>query len=418
MANDDVEVAVIGGGAAGLAAARRLHDAGVRCLIVEARPRLGGRAFTVSDPSGFPIDLGCGWLHSAERNPWSEIAKAQGRVIEKTPPPWERPLLTNGFSPSDQRDYLKASHAFYQRLDTAEQQPDRPASSLLEPGARWNNLIVTVNTFVSGAELPDVSAHDLARYEDDGVNWRVTEGFGTLVSSSALDVPAVLGCPVDRIDRSGLRLRIETAAGAIIADQAIVAVPTPALTNEDFFAPALPAKVEAALALPLGLDDKLFMSLEHAEEFEKESRLFGRTDRVGTGAYHFRPFGRPQIEAYFGGTLAREIEANGDAAFFDFASGELTALLGGDFAKRIKPTRVHRWGADPFARGSYSYARPGKADQRAVLAAPVDDLLFFAGEACSRNDYSTAHGAWLTGVAAAGQVLNARQKSRAQAVSS
>ena len=192
-------------------------------------------------------------------------------------------------------------------------------------------------------------------------------------------------------------------------------MPTPALANEHFFVPALPAKVEAALALPLGLDDKLFMSLEHAEEFEKESRLFGRTDRVGTGAYHFRPFGRPQIEAYFGGTLARELEANGDAAFFDFASGELTALLGGDFARRIRPIRVHRWGADRFARGSYSYARPGQADQRAALAAPVDDRLFFAGEACSRNDYSTAHGAWLTGVAAAGQVLDARQKSRAEA---
>jgi monoamine oxidase len=157
------------------------------------------------------------------------------------------------------------------------------------------------------------------------------------------------------------------------------------------------------------------MSLEHAEEFEEESRLFGRTDRVGTGAYHFRPFGRPQIEAYFGGMLARELEANGDAAFFDFASGELTALLGGDFARRIRPIRVHRWGADRFARGSYSYARPGQADQRAVLAAPVDDRVFFAGEACSRNDYSTAHGAWLTGVAAAGQVLDARQKSRTQA---
>jgi monoamine oxidase len=413
MTNDDVEVAVIGGGAAGLAAARKLHDAGVRCLIVEARPRLGGRAWTVVDPSGFPIDLGCGWLHSADRNPWSEIARLQARTIDKSPPPWSRQSLTYGFSASEQRDYWTASHAFYERLETAEQRPDQPASALLDPASRWTNLIVTVSTFVSGAELPDVSAHDLARYEDTGVDWRVTDGFGTLISSSATDVPARLGCPVNRIDRSGLRLRIETAMGTITADQAIVAVPTPALTDENFFAPALPAKVEAALALPLGLDDKLFLWLDHAEEFEQDTRMFGRTDRVGTGAYQFRPFGRPQIEAYFGGTLAHELEANGDAAFFDFASGELTALLGNDFAKRISPTRVHRWGADPFARGSYSYARPGQADQRAILAEPVDDRLFFAGEACSRSDYSTAHGAWLTGVATAEQVLKARQKSKA-----
>src|SRR5262245_58490631 len=141
--------------------------------------------------------------------------------------------------------------------------------------------------------------------------------------------------------------------------------------------------------------------------------MFGRIDQIGTGAYHFRPFGRPQIEAYFGGTLARELEAAGEAAFFDFAANELTALLGSDFAKRIRLIRVHRWGADPFARGSYSFARPGKADERAVLAAPVENRLFFAGEACSRNDYSTVHGAFFTGVAAADQVLAARGKGTA-----
>jgi monoamine oxidase len=241
----------------------------------------------------------------------------------------------------------------------------------------------------------------------------MTNGYGALISSYAADVPATLNCPALRIDRSGLRLRIETAMGTITAGQAIIAVPASALTDETFFTPALPEKIEAALGLPLGLDDKLFLSLDHAEEFEKDSRLFGRTDRTGTGAYHLRPFGRPHIEAYFGGTLARELEAEGDAAFFDFASNELTGLLGSDFAKRIKPIRVHRWGADPFARGSYSFALPGKADERATLAKPAEGRLFFAGEACSRSDYSTAHGAFLTGVAAADQVLAVRRKASA-----
>jgi monoamine oxidase len=203
-------------------------------------------------------------------------------------------------------------------------------------------------------------------------------------------------------------LRIETARGAIAANQAIVTVPTPILPDENFFAPALPAKAEAAAGLPLGLDDKLFLALDHAEEFEQDTRLFGRTDRAGTGAYHLRPFGRPQIECYFGGTLAHELEAGGERAFFDFAVSELVGLLGGDFARRLKPIRIQCWGADPFARGSYSYARPGKADLRAALAAPVDGRLFFAGEACSLHDFSTAHGAWLTGVAAADQVIAAR----------
>ena len=106
--------------------------------------------------------------------------------------------------------------------------------------------------------------------------------------------------------------------------------------------------------------------------------------------------------------MRARLEAAGEGAFFDFAVGELTGLLGGDFAKRLKPIRVHRWGADPFARGAYSYALPGKADCRAVARrAPVDDRLFFAGEACSQHDYSTAHGAYRTGIAAAEDVMKA-----------
>jgi monoamine oxidase len=137
--------------------------------------------------------------------------------------------------------------------------------------------------------------------------------------------------------------------------------------------------------------------------------LFCRTDRAGTGAYHLRPFGRPQIEAYFGGRLAWELEAEGEDAFFAFSVSELKDALGLDFARRVQPIGLHCWGRDPFARGSYSYALPGAADCRAALAAPLDDRLFFAGEACSQSDFSTAHGAFATGVAAAEQVIAVRQ---------
>ncbi|MGA9196150.1 MAG: FAD-dependent oxidoreductase, partial [Pseudolabrys sp.] len=173
----------------------------------------------------------------------------------------------------------------------------------------------------------------------------------------------------------------------------------------------LPDKIEAARGLPLGLADKLFLSLDNAEEFEKDSRLFGATDRTATATYHFRPFGHPQIEVYFGGRLAHDLEAAGESAFFDFALSELTRLFGSTFAQRVKPIHVHRWGNDPFANGSYSYALPGMAECRRKLAAAVDDRLFFAGEACSTADFSTAHGGWITGVVAAEQVIAARARS-------
>jgi len=410
MAHSETEVAIIGGGAAGIAAGRRLREASIDCLLIEARPRLGGRAWTVTDQSGFALDLGCGWLHSADRNPWATVAQAQGRTIDKTPPPWTRPSLPIGFPLAEQHDFGNAMERFYERVEAAAtKSPDVTAASVLEPDDRWNNLIVAVGTYISGAELDKISARDFVNYDDNGVNWRVVEGYGATIAAAGDGLPVVLDCPVRRIDRRGQRLKIETAKGTITADQAIVTLPSTVLAdNENLFAPALPEKTQAARGLPLGLADKLFLSLDDAEEFEADSRLFGATDRSAVAAYHLRPFGRPQIEAYFGGQLASDLEAQGERAFFDFAVSELVNLLGGAFARRIKPIHMHRWGADPFARGSYSYALPGMADCRAALAAPVDGRLYFAGEACSRGDFSTAQGGWITGVSAADQIIAAR----------
>jgi monoamine oxidase len=211
------------------------------------------------------------------------------------------------------------------------------------------------------------------------------------------------------IDHRGNRLRVETDKGAIAADQVIVTIPSAVLAAEHIvFTPALPEKIQAARALPLGLADKLFIALDGAEEFDKEVRVFGHIDRSRTAGYHFRPFGRPMIEAYFGGGFAAELETGGEAAFFDFAVSELVHQFGSEFARRLKPIRMHCWGRDRFSLGSYSSALPGFADCRQTLAEPVDNRLFFAGEACSRNDFSTAHGAWFTGAAAADQVIAAR----------
>jgi monoamine oxidase len=412
MPDSDFETVVIGGGAAGLAAARRLHQAGVKCLVVEARPRLGGRAWSVIESSGFALDLGCGWLHSADRNPWVKVAEEQGQTIDKTPPPWRRRSLPHGFPEGGQREFLHAQQEFFAKVgERAHIEPDISVGSLLPPNGRWNNLINAIGTYISGAELDRVSARDFDNFEDTDVNWRVVEGYGATIAASGADLTLALDCAVQQINHSGKRLKIETARGRISADQTIVTLPTAILVDTDkLFLPHLPEKTQAAQNLPLGLADKLFLSLEGAEEFEADSRIFGATDRTATAAYHFRPFGRPQIEAYFGGRLAAELEAAGGQAFFEFARTELARQLGSAFANRVKPIQIHPWGSDPFARGSYSYAVPGMAACRETLASPVDDRLFFAGEACSLGDFSTAHGAFITGVSAAEQALGARAR--------
>ena len=199
MANGDVEVVVIGGGAAGVAAARRLQRASIRCLLVEARPRLGGRAWTVHDSAGHSLDLGCGWLHSADRNPWVGVAQAEGLSIDKTPPPWMNRQLERSFPRAEFADYRKVFTEFYERLDDAAQrEPDAPASTLLDPASRWNPLMNATSTYISGAELDRISLKDLDRYHSTDVNWRVIEGYGTLISEAWGGAAANAGLPGQR----------------------------------------------------------------------------------------------------------------------------------------------------------------------------------------------------------------------------
>ena len=408
MTGGDTEVLIVGGGAAGIAAGRCLQQAGVRCLLVEARSRLGGRAWTVREPNG-ASDLGCGWLHSADRNPFVGIAEEEGCTIDRTVPPWTRPAIPANFPAAEQAAFREAMTAFHERLDDHDfAGGDLAAASLLDPGNRWNPLIDAISTYYSGAELARVSGLDLQRYDDSGVNGRVVEGYGAAIVRHAAGLPVQLDCHLSRIDHGGARLRAETSLGTITADAAVITLPSSLLAQERIrFDPPLPDKVEAASQLPLGLADKLFLQLDGAQEFDADCRLFGRTDTAATATYHLRPFARPTVEVYYGGALAAELEAEGESALFDFARTELVGALGSAFARRVRPIAAHLWGTDPLARGSYSFARPGCADARRTLAAPVDDRLFFAGEACSVRDFSTAHGAYLTGRDAAGALIAA-----------
>ncbi|MET0547050.1 MAG: FAD-dependent oxidoreductase, partial [Caulobacterales bacterium] len=124
-------------------------------------------------------------------------------------------------------------------------------------------------------------------------------------------------------------------------------------------------------------------------------------DTADTGSYYIRPLGRPVIECFLGGVFAQELERAGEAAAISFVIDELRDLLGADFARGLSPLAVTQWGQEKTIGGSYSHALPGHADARAILARPVSERLCFAGEACSAQDYSTAHGAWQSGIAAA-----------------
>ena len=405
----EVDIAVIGGGAAGVAAARRLGSAPVSVLLLEARARLGGRAHTV--PAGaYPVDLGAGWLHSADANAWRPIAEELGFTIDRTPPPWMRQAFNLDYPPEEQRAYRQAFEALEQRVEAAAQDglPDRPVSDLLEPGSRWNARLNAFSGAYNGAPFDDISLHDYHAYEDTGVNWRIAEGYGTTVAAWGDGLPVALGAPVSRIEHGGARLRLTTPEGVLEARAAIVCVQTAVLAQGRLaFDPPLSDKVAAAADLPLGHVNKAFLALAEPEAFPAETTLVTRFDTAMTGTYHLRPFGRTMIEGFFGGDLAAELERAGMAAFGDFAIDELAGALGSDFRRKVRLLTASTWAMEPWTGGAYSHARPGRAGARTIMAEPVEGRLFFAGEACSPHAFSTAHGAYETGIAAGEAALAA-----------
>ncbi|MGB3867036.1 MAG: NAD(P)/FAD-dependent oxidoreductase [Xanthobacteraceae bacterium] len=406
----DIDVAIIGGGAAGLGAAHALMEAGRSVLVLEARGRLGGRACTVLPVPDVVFDVGCGWLHSADRNSFVAIAGRLGFEIDKNRPPWREQAAHPAFPPEQRADFLAALDAFYERAEDASDAPqDSVASEWLEPGNRWNPTIDAISTYINGCELDSVSVYDMDAYEDTEINWRVRRGYGALIAAYGAPCPVALDTVVTLIDHSGKRLRIETSRGTLTAAKAVVTVPTDLIADEAIcFTPALPAKVGAACGLPLGLADKVMLRLDQPEALPVDGSLRAATMRCGMGTYHTRPFGQPCIEGFFGGRFARELEDAGEGALAAQSIDEIVAILGSSFRRRLTPLAASRWAHDPFARGSYSHAMPGCADCRAVLAAPVDNRLFFAGEATSLNFFSTAHGARDSGERAARELLRGR----------
>jgi monoamine oxidase len=409
----EYDVAIIGAGAAGVAAARRLFEAGCSALLIEASDRVGGRAWTTA-VAGMPLDLGCGWLHSADRNPMVALAEADGFTIDRVQSAWREQYRNLGFSREEQHAAWTAWTDFEARLDEQPPASDRAADAL-QPGDRWNDYLEALSGYISGAGLAEVSVADYLAYDHASTdqNWRVAEGYGALIAGLLPPIALRLATPVSAIDHGGTGVRLATRAGTVAAKAAIVTVSTAVLaSNAIAFTPAVDDHREAATRLPLGLADKLFIGLREGHGLEADTHLLGDPHSAATGSYYIMPFGRPVIEVYLGGVGAEAMEAAGLAAAFDFAGDQLAALLGSGIRAKLHPLIGSSWRRTEHVGGSYSHALPGHAPSRAILAKPVGVRLFFAGEATHPTDYSTAHGAWESGLRAADEALAALARLR------
>ena len=405
--NSDVDVVIVGGGAAGIGAARRLAQSGLTTILLEAGSRLGGRAWT-HDISNLHLDLGCGWFHSADRNAWVRIAEAAGIPIDRSPAQWGLQYRDLGFPKADQVKARQAFAAWMQRLEHSPP-PGDCAADALDPAGEWNNYLRTIVGFISGGSPERLSIADYLAYDEasSDYNWRAPSGYGSLVASSLpAQVTLRLATPVESIALRPKGLTILTPSGAIRARAAILTVSTTVLSGDELKLPAeLAPWREAARLLPLGRNEKFFLQILGQAPFETETQLLGNPRELRTASYYIRPLASPVIECFFGGEGARCVEEGGPAAGFDFATAQLCALFGAGIRSALHPLASSSWSRMKHIGGAYSYALPGHASARNELAQPFDGRLFFAGEATSVGDFSTAHGAHDSGVRAADEAV-------------
>jgi monoamine oxidase len=407
----DVDVAIVGAGAAGVGAARRLATSGLSVVLLEASARVGGRAWTC-DIAGLHLDLGCGWLHSADRNSWTRVAEASGFEVDRRTPAWRTQYRDLGFSPAEQTAATKAFADWSERLVKAPPASDR-AVDVLEPDEEWRAYLQAMSGFISGAALEQISVADYVAYDtaSTGSNWRLPAGYGTLISNSIPGhIDLRLSTPIQAIDVVPGGVTLSTLRGTLRTRSAILTVSTAVLAGDDI---AMPASMDpwrqAAASLPLGRDEKLYLEIVGDSPFASETHVFGDPRNVRTGVYYIRPLGEPVIECFLGDAGARVIEEEGQMVGFAHAIDQLAALFGSEVRRNLHPLVASNWSRLTHIGGAYSHALPGYATARQELARPFEQRIFFAGEATNMSDFSTAHGAHDSGIRAADEVLEALQ---------
>ena len=402
----NVDVVIVGAGAAGISAARHLLSAGKRIAVLEARDRVGGRAWTETATLGVPVDMGCAWLHSADRNPWTTYARQHGFTVIERLPEWGAHVGAIRLLEEERTERGLAISRYDAILSDAARRGIDVAVSELLPQDRYRARFDNIVTFLAGAESTRMSSLDFANYSDNEIDWTVKGGLGAVVAHAANGLEVQLSTAVRQIDARGPRLRVSTDSGTVEAGAVIVTVPTSVLAAGTIgFLPHAPqAFLEAFAGLPMGSNSKVFFRMSPGSLPYAESTTFMSTQQSSrAGSYQAWPGGEDVLLAFFGGDLALELEQRGETE--QFARDELAQMFGSAFPDAIQRSLITGWMHDPWSLGSYSYALPGQAHRREQLSQPVHGRIFFAGEACSVHAVGTIHGALESGISAADRAL-------------
>lgn len=399
------DVVVVGAGVAGLTAARELQKKGVKVALVEARDRLGGRVETDHTTFSAPFDVGAHWFHQEEpdQNPLGRWARQQGIATEADPN-----RMKTGPGPDQSSTLLRQ----YQKQEQLWQDPrgDRPLSELPSVTGPWSkearNLLGPLSV---GVELSEASSKDFASMVGEHADHIVPGGMAQVVDKLGQGLEVHLGSPVQSLEWSNKGCWVTTGKEKLECDQVVVTLPVGVLQKKSVeFRPALPAWKEKAIS-HLRMANLKKVAVEFQPGTLGQSEPNSTLQIQGSPAvYVMRPEGAEMAVALVGAETAKAWEREGEQASCQHVLSDLEQVFGQGLAGQVKATSVTHWESDPFSEGAYSAALPGHQGARRELAKPVENRLFFAGEACDESWATTVAGAFQSGKRAAQEVLAAR----------
>jgi monoamine oxidase len=408
-----LDTVIIGAGAAGLAAARRLKDARAEFRIIEAKAHIGGRAVTDSATFGAPVDLGAHWLHSPALNPLTPLVDRYGFRAKQGPEDFRAARngrILAGAEHTACFEYVEK--CFAKVAACAETGIDCAVSELFPIRGPWHGFFEANFIAKQGLPTAQCSAIDFARYVWEGDDWPVLDGYGALIARHAHGIEVALETPATRVSWDGMAgVLVETPRGTLEARSVIVTVSVGVLANEAIrFTPSLPDwKLQAIADLPMGNCNKIMLGFT-GNPFGAADAMMLMPDLGPEQSVEFviREDRRDIVTAMINGPFGKALAAEGAAAMADYALAQLAAIFGTE-VKTCAADRlvVADWDHDPWIAGCYAAAKVGRVSARAELARPIEETLFFAGEAVHDRYIGDVHGAHLTGEAAAAAVLTA-----------
>lgn len=407
----NVDVVVVGAGAAGIAAARRLAGAGRRFALVEAADKVGGRCVTDTRIFGVPFDRGAHWIHLPDTNPVAKLA-AQAKLEVYPAPPGQslrvgRRRAREGEMESFLSGLVRSGRAI---ADASRAKADVSCAQVLpkELGEWRQTVEFVLGPLGISKDLAEVSAYDAARLPERDTEAFCRQGYGALLAKLAEGLPVQLSSPVTAIDWARPGVTVESSRGTFTARAVIMTASTGVLTGGVMkFRPALPKRQLDALAkLSLGSLDHIALELEgNPLGLRADDLVFEQAAGNRTAALLANVSGTSLCLVDVGGRFGKALAAQGEAAMVAFATDWLANLYGADIKKAVKRTSATQWSKEPFALGASSAAAPGAQAGRKLLMEPLNNRIWLAGEAVHETLWGSVNGAWESGERAADAVI-------------